>query len=159
MDMGVCTNMSVILKQVEVDSKRRYRLRKLLICEKCRVCFVRKITYEQHISWCKGINSQQFVFSQESLQTFEEYIKCRDTPPITIYYDLETSSSKVEMKVISYSYVVVFRKDLHLPSIIAYRSASMTVEKLLAVNIPGEIGGRISGGRIRKNYPCAHMMF
>ena len=103
MDMSVCTDMSVILKQVEANSTQKCRLRKLLICEKCRVCFVRKFIYEQHISWCKGINSQHFVFSQESLQTFEEYIKCRDTPPVTIYYDLETSSSKVDMKVISYS--------------------------------------------------------
>ena len=155
MDMGVCTDMSVILKDVEKQGAT-YRLRKLHICEKCRVCFVRKYVYDPHVAWCKGTNSQQFVFATEPLQTFEDHIHCRETSPVTMYYDLETSSSKEELKVISYSYVVIFRKDLLLPPIIVYRSALMCVEELLEIHIPTEIEDRIHVEDKDKLVMCAY---
>ena len=81
MDMGVCVDMSVILKEVEQNQDGTFRRwRRLDICERCRVCFVRRSSYNAHVKWCKGVNSQQFLFSQEDLQTFEDYVRCTRHP-------------------------------------------------------------------------------
>ena len=156
--MGACTDMSVILKTVESDANSRdqYRLKKLTICKRCRVCFVKKKTYDEHTSWCKGTNSQHFLFPQQDLQTFEEFIPCRETPRATIYYDLETSTSKEELKVISCSYVVAFREDLDLPPIIVYRSAMMDTVELTSTSMPSEIEGMMDDDDVEKLDMCAH---
>ena len=69
LDMGACTDISVIIKAVrnETSGRVNYKLRKLHICERCRVCFVRKSVYTDHVRWCKGINSQQYAFEKRDL--------------------------------------------------------------------------------------------
>ena len=149
MDMAVCMDMSLILRQID---NANHPLRKLFICEKCRVAFVKRRTYDDHIGWCKGTNLQQFIFSKEILQTFEEHVNHRETPPAMIYYDLETSSSKEEIKVISDS----FKKEVLIPSIIAYRSMTMSLPRLLLANVPAEVKDRISDGDKDKLSMCTY---
>ena len=158
LDMGLCTDMSAILKAVTRDVKRKgeYQLKKLTNYERCRVCFAKQKLYEQHAHWCKGTNSQQFLFEKRALQTFEEHVHCRETPPVTAYYDLETATSHEEFKVISFSYVVAFRWDLRIPQIIVYRSATMDVAALTSTRMVWEVEDQIDGDDVEKFKMCAH---
>ena len=137
LDMGVCTDISVIIKALRHEKTKNgtnFRLRKLYICEKCRVCYIKKNIYVEHARWCKGRNSQQFLFEKEQeFETYEEFVRCRDTPLVTAYYDFETETSHDEFKVISFSYVVAFRQDLCMQNIIVFRSAIMDVEALTII--------------------------
>ena len=123
LDLGIITDISVLSRQI-VNEKRK-RLRKIFSCEHCFVSFARKVTWEKHCKWCRGPNTQDFRFEDCLLQTFEQHLKnCRDTHPVTVYYDLETAAAvnTREMTVISYAYAFVFDPDLHIPPIMVYRS-------------------------------------
>ena len=49
LDMGVCTDISVIIKALRNEKTKtgaNFRLRKLYICERCRVCYIRKTSIQ-----------------------------------------------------------------------------------------------------------------
>ena len=160
LDMGVCTDISVIIKAVQYEKTKNgsnFRLKKLYICEKCRVCYIRKTVYAEHVRWCKGRNSQQFLFEKkQDFETYEEFVPYRDTPLITAYYDLETETSHDEFKVISFSYVVAFRKDLCMQNIIVFRSAIMDVEALTTIPMGADVRSCLDNEDMEKITMCAH---
>ena len=156
LDMAVITDISVLSRQI---IKQKYkRLRKLYSCEHCFVSFARLTTWK-HTGWCRGANSQDFHFEDCKLLTFEDHLKnCRDTHPVTIYYDLETAANKDSrlMKVISYAYLFLFDRQLHYETIVVYRSQVMTLDELLLQNIPETLQWHISeedNGKLKK---CAY---
>ena len=160
LDMGACTDISVIIKALRNEKTKtaNFRLRKLYICERCRVCYIRKSVYTKHVQWCKGLNSQQFVFEKkQDFETFEEFVRCRDTPLVTAYYDLETETSHEEFKVISFSYVIAFRTDLCMSPIIVFRSAIMDVGALTLTSMPSEVKDCMDDSEdLEKITMCAH---
>ena len=158
LDMGVCTDISVIIKALRHEKTKmaNFRLKKLYICERCRVCYIRKQVYVEHVRWCKGINSQHFVFEKQDFETYEEFVRCRDSPLVTAYYDLETETSHEEFKVISFSYVIAFRTDLCMQNIIVFRSAIMGVGALTYNSIPSDVKDCMSDEDLEKITMCAH---
>ena len=159
LDMGVCTDISVIIKALRNEKTKtgaNFRLKKLYICERCRVCYIRKTVYTEHVRWCKGRNSQQYLFEKQDFETYEEFVPCRDTPLVTAYYDLETETSHNEFRVISFSYVIVFRTDLCMQNIIVFRSAIMDVEALTFIPLGAHLRFCLDDEDVEKITMCAH---
>ena len=155
LDMAVITDISVLSRQTVKD--KRKRLRKLYSCEHCFVSFARKITWQKHTRWCRGANAQDFRFEDCHLLTFEDHLKnCRDTHPVTVYYDLETAADADTrmMTVISYAYMFVFDPNLNYATIVVYRSLNMSLEELLMTNIPIQL--HIPSADVQKLEKCAH---
>ena len=158
LDMGVCTDISVIIKALRHEKcKMGFKLKKLHICERCRVCFIKKTVYIEHVRWCKGKNTQHFVFEKrQDFETYEEFVRCRDTPLVTAYYDFETETSHEEFKVISFSYVVAFRQDLCMQNIIVFRSAIMDVEALTTIPMGSHLRSCLDDEDMKNITMCAH---
>ena len=131
-DMCVIKDVSHMYRVMAPQPNRNTRTRKVWICERCTTAFVRVEAYQKHVTWCKGTSSVEYVFDKSGvvLNTFETHIKNVESLPFTIYYDLETTTSDVDMEVTNYSYAVVFDEKLRLNSFVVFRSFDDDVESL-----------------------------
>ena len=132
LDMGVLKDFTVLSKMVVSEKNRR--LRKLYTCGKCCRAYVKKGMYETHILGCQGDGEQIFNFNfGVQVKTFEEHIKNVEYYPVSVYYDLETTSSTTDMECISFAYVVISDVKLSIAPSVVYKSVIMNREQLMSI--------------------------
>ena len=133
LDMGVLKDFTVLSKMVVCEKNRR--LRKLHTCGKCCRSYVKKSIYEAHILGCQGDGEQIYNFNfGVELKTFEDHIKNVEYYPVSVYYDLETTSSTTDMECISFAYVIICDTKLNIAPSVIYKSVIMSREELMSIN-------------------------
>ena len=140
LDMCTLTDMSVMVREIQVVPQGNRRMRLLHVCDRCYVAFANKRVKDKHYLYCAGIDREAFLFDDASIRTYEDHIRHAAPHPCTVYYDLETASSETDMQVISYSYVCIFMPSLKIPPMIIYRSIIDNEKELYKWILPLELG-------------------
>ena len=129
--MAAVRGISWMFRIITRNNWATCKTRRLYVCDKHVLAFVKLSKYEAHILWCNG---GILVNSKVSLNTFEPHINNIESLPFTIYYDLETTSYSEDMEVTSYPYAVTFDSKLKFEPFVRFRSYNDIYESLCSIN-------------------------
>ena len=143
-DVTFIKDVSDLVKIVALSSRSKSGkdLNRSFICEQCMTIQAKKEQYVRHIEHCNGPSSYSYKFDRTTITSFSTVSKWLPHP-ITVYYDLETTSgqSNIPMKTISYVYCVSFSEDLRtkypeLKNTYEYRCLDQEPAELTEYHLP-----------------------
>ena len=157
------------------DQGKTTKRKETFQCHYCDVLFRYKSKFNKHIKWCTGRPGFIYCFQNDSLETYEKYLRHKKDFLFTVAGDLEKTTgykSKKEggsMFPTSYCLMFNFHPKLNMTPITYVRSFGQTEEELKFITIPEIIGILITTiwfdfetrvmvfYKRRKNRPSGHM--
>ena len=131
---------------------KKTQLKETYQCHYCDTFYKQGKKYHRHIKQCTGRPGFIYMFQDDQIESYENYLKLKRDFPFTVVGDLEITSSYISeieggsMFATSFSLMFNFHPKLNITPITCLRSFGQTEEELKHISIPEEFWSYINKG-------------